>query len=210
MIFSSCLTDEDKQLALDSSVIINLLATGSAAHILRALAVPVFIAESVVDEIGRGQRNELNALNELIGGQLVRVPELSEVALQTFANLVSGNASVSLGDGEAATIAIALAMGCSAIIDEKKATKLAAQRYARLRLATTVDVLSHPVVMSVLGRTTVAEATLKSLRDARMQVREHQFDWVADLIGADGITECPSLRRLARQRETMRKLKATG
>ncbi len=203
MTFSSCLTNEDRQFVLDSSVVINLLATGYAANILRALAVPIVVTDYVVGEIESGSPNggpESRLLNELIANQVVRMAQLEEPALQLFFGLASGSVSESLGDGEAATLAFAYGSDSSAIIDEKKATRVAGERFDTLRLATTIDLLAHPNVRSALGHTALADATLQALRLARMQVREHQFDWVAGLIGLENVSSCTSLRRLARQR----------
>ena len=202
MTFSSCLTDEDSELVLDSSVVINLPATGDPDSILRALAMPIVITDNVVREIEQGAatgRPELDLLVRMIGDQVVRVVELKGHMLQTFFDLVSGSASESLGDGEGATLAFAHGRGGSAAIDEKKATRLSTTRFTSLRLVTTVDILAHPAVRVALGVTGLAEATFKALDVARMQVREHQFDWVSCLIGAERVTACSSLRRLAKQ-----------
>jgi predicted nucleic acid-binding protein len=202
MTFSSCLADEDRELVLDSSVVINLLATGHPGWILRALGVPVVITENVVREIGQGAatgRPELDLLARMIGDQGVRVVELEGNTLETFFDLVSGSASESLGDGEGATLAFAQGHGCSAAIDEKKATRLSAARFTSLHLVTTVDILAHPAVRVALGVTGLAEATFKALDMTRMQVREHQFDWVSSLIGAERVAACSSLTRLAKQ-----------
>lgn len=203
MTFSSCLTDEDSALALDASVVINLLATGHPVPILRALAVPIVVADNVMREIERGAmngRHELDLLARMIDDQVVRVAELEDQALQTFFDLVSGNASESLGDGEAATLAFAYGMGCAAAIDEKKATRLAAERFESLKLITTVDILARDTVRTSLGDTLLADATFRALRLARMQVREHQFDWVARIIGTENVETCSSLKRLTRRR----------
>ena len=106
----------------------------------------------------------------------------------------------SLGDGEAATLAYAHENGSSAVIDEKKATRVAAKRFGSLRVATTIDILSHESVRLALGRRLLAEATFKALRQARMQVRDYQFDWVANLIGNERVAACSSLKRLAAHR----------
>ena len=119
--------------------------------------------------------------------------------LETFFDLVSGSASESLGDGEGATLAFAHGHGCSAAIDEKKATRLSTARFTSLRLVTTIDILAHPAVRTALGAKELAEATFSALNVARMQVREHQFDWVSSLIGAERVAACSSLRRLAKQ-----------
>jgi len=203
MTFSSCLTEEDSHLVLDSSVVINLLATGQPAAILRALAMPAVVTDNVVREIKRGAmsgRPEVNLLNDLISNKIVREGQLDGQPLQMFFELVSGSASESLGDGEAATLAFASSNCGFAVIDEKKATRLSANRFGSLRLATTIDILAHDAVRSALGHATLAEATIQALRLARMQVREHQFDWVVDLIGAENVAACPSLNRLATHR----------
>ncbi|MET4072466.1 hypothetical protein ABID58_007295 [Bradyrhizobium sp. S3.2.6] len=48
-----------------------------------------------------------------------------------------------------------------------------------------------------LGDDKLAGAVFSALTEARMQVREHQFGWVANLIGSERIAACASLRRLA-------------
>jgi len=204
MTFSSCLTEEDSALVLDSSVVINLLATGRASSIMQALSMPIVVTDNVVREIEQGavrERPEVDLLREMIGDQTLRVAEVDGPALQIFFDLVSGSASESLGDGEAATLAFAYSNGCSAAIDEKKATKLSVDRFISLRLVTTIDILAHDAVQSTLGRTALAEAAFRALRLARMQVREHQFDWVHDLIGAENVAASTSLRRLANRRK---------
>ena len=138
MTFSSCLTDEDCQLVLDSSVVINLLATGYAPKILGALAVPIVVIDYVVGEIEKGSASrgpESRLLKELIADKVVRMARLEGTALQTFYGLVSGTVSESLGDGEAATLAFAHGTDTLAVIDEKKATRIAGERLGALRLA---------------------------------------------------------------------------
>jgi len=204
MTFSSFLTEEDCQLVLDSSVVINVLATGYAPAIFKALAVPVVVTDYVVCEIEKGTASggaESGLLNELIADNVVRMAQLEATALQTFYGLVSGTVSVSLGDGEAATLAFAHGSNSSAIIDERKATRtrIAGERFGTLRLATTIDLLAHPNVCSALGPGVLGDATLRALQFARMQVREHQFEWVVALVGDENVDSCASLRRLARQ-----------
>lgn len=203
MTFSSCLTDDHEALVLDASVLINLLATGNASTVLLALDVPLFVTEHVVREIGRGigdGRPESGMLAPLIGDQVLKVEELSGSSLEHFFEMVSGKTSNTLGDGEAATLALAYSKGLSAAIDEKKATRIASERFGMLKLVTTVDILAYEPVQASLGRELLASMTLQALRLARMQVWNHQFDWVVQLIGQENLGECPSLKRLARYR----------
>ena len=75
-----------------------------------------------------------------------------------------------LDDGEAATIAHALWRDAVALIDERKARRICAERFPRLRLASTVDVLLHSLVTDALGETGQRDAIFRALRDAKMQV----------------------------------------
>ena len=200
MTFSSCLTEEDRQLVLDASVVINLLATGAPAPILHALGIPVLVTDNVVQEVSRDDNNgrpKLALPGELIADGTVCVARLEGSSREIFAELVSGSTVETLGDGEAATLAFAQAAGASAAIDERKATRIAGSRFRSLRLATTIDILAHHAVLSALGKDGLAQATFQALRVARMQVREHQFEWVANLIGNENVAACSSLRRLA-------------
>lgn len=204
MTYSSCLSDADSRLVLDASVVINIMATGQSVNILEALRRPLHIPAAVAQEIEDGERSDrrqISVLHDLIHGQLVEVADLADEALATFFTLVSCGAGESLGDGEAATIALSVACGGSAVIDEKLATKICTSRYPSLRMVTSIDILAHPSVEAGIGRVSLANATLDALLKARMQVREPQFDWIAELIGPEGVAQCSSLRRLARTRE---------
>lgn len=203
MTFSSCLIDHDGVIVLDASVIINLLATGHASEILQALKVPLVVTGNVVREIEQGSANgrpESALLTELISSNCLQLQELSAPTLEHFFSLVSGNTSDSLGDGEAATLALAHCSGCSAAIDEKKATRIAGERFNTLKLVTTVDILAHEPIRASLGHVTLAQAVVQALQVARMQVRPHQLNWVAQLIGEDNLARCASLKRYARRK----------
>jgi predicted nucleic acid-binding protein len=202
MTFSSCLINQRNAIVLDASVIINLLATGHANTILQALAVPLYVTDYVVREIEQGAVNgrpEPALLADLISKQVLVVKELTGTALENFFGMVSGRTSSSLGDGEAATLAIADRNGFSAAIDEKKATRIAEERFKALQLVTTVDILASSPVQDSLGREALSTAILQALRRARMQVRDHQFEWIAQMVGRDHVNACPSLKRHARR-----------
>jgi predicted nucleic acid-binding protein len=201
--YSSCLADLDCKLVLDSSVVINLLATGQPEPILRALDMPIMVTENVVREIEAGATSghqQFDHLMRLIDDGLVQLVKLEGQVLQAFFEIVSGTTSETLGDGEAATLAFAHATEYLAAIDEKKATMLASRRFATLRIATTIDILAHARVRAVLGERALADATLAALRMARMQARDYQLDWVLEVIGHENAAACSSLRRLMKGR----------
>jgi len=202
MTFSSCLVEQSPPIVLDASVIINLLATGHADTILQALPGRSCVTENVVMEIKVGAENgrpESKKLFDLIERGSLEAVELNEQALESFIGIVSGSASDSLGDGEAATLAFAHRNGRIAAIDERKATRVAAEHFGSLRIATTIDILAHTPVRLALGQKRLSTAILDALRLARMQVWAPQFDWVVEQIGAANVVLCPSLRRLAKK-----------
>lgn len=201
MTFSSCLTNQDSILVLDASVIINLLATDHASAILQALPTPIVVTDNVIREIELGAVNgrpESKQLLELIHNQILKSEVLSGIALEHFFDLVSGSTAASLGDGEAATLALTHSNGFTAVIDEKKATTISSERFETLRLITTVDILAYEPVRISLGDEALSVATLQALKNARMQVRENQFDWIQGVIGCENVGLCPSLRRLVK------------
>jgi predicted nucleic acid-binding protein len=201
--YSSCLADVDCKLVLDSSVVINLLATGQSELILRALDMPIMVTENVVREIEAGATSgyqQFHHLMRLIDDGLVQLVKLEGQALQAFFEIASGTASETLGDGEAATLAFAHATDYLAAIDEKKATILASRRFATLRIATTIDILAHASVRGLLGERALADSTVAALRTARMQARDYQLGSVLEVIGHENAAACSSLRRLMKRR----------
>jgi predicted nucleic acid-binding protein len=203
MTFLSSLTDQNSTLVLDASVVINLLATGHSSAILRALNAPIVVTDNVVREIEGGTsagHSHFDLLNKALGDQILRMEKLDGKMLEIFFDLVSGSTAETLGDGEAATLALAHGYGFIAAIDEKKATRISVERFGTLKLATTVDILAHEAVRSSLGAEGLAEATFDAIRLARMQVREYQFDWVARTIGQARVDACLSLKKYARRR----------
>ena len=96
------------------------------------------------------------------------------------------------------TIAYALARSATALIDERKATRICAARFPRLRLASTVDLLAHPEVQRQLGVDGVGDLVFRALRDGRMSVLPHQLDRILDVIGDERAALCASLPKRLR------------
>ncbi|MDA8450457.1 hypothetical protein M5C97_18195 [Acidovorax sp. NCPPB 3859] len=194
-------------LVIDSSVIISLNATGYAETILGALPHRVAVVDIVTDEINGGlRRGRLDAakLEALIEAQLLDVVELSSGGLLRFESLVVGDAGDTLDDGEAATLAYAEEAGGRAVIDERKARRIAAERHAAIPLSSTVDLIACDCVGSVLGPTSIAEAIHSALVGARMRVLNEHMDWVVKLIGDERAAGCPSISAFIREQAKVR------
>jgi predicted nucleic acid-binding protein len=201
MGLSSALTDAAASLVADASTIINLVATGNAAAILRAIPQRVLVVDIVQTELeaaGARGRASLEGFRELVATGLIDVAPLPEAADPVFESLVVGAAAETLDDGEAATIACALARRAAALVDERKATRLCGARFPHLVLASTVDLLCHAEVQRQFGRGLLEAAVYNALREGRMSVLPHQVDWVVDMIGSERAAACESLPRRVR------------
>lgn len=195
------LTDLSAPLVADTSVVINLIATGCAPAIVRALPGRLVVVDIVPAELDTGrQRGRHNAdrLNELVDAKLVEIVSLGDVATQHFSELVIGAAATTLDDGEAATIAYAVEQAGTAFIDERKATRICADRYPELRVGCTVDILVHPDVQRHLGIEALAGAMFSALQGGRMRVLPHHLEQVIGLIGSERAALCESLPRSIR------------
>ncbi len=191
------LTDPNLPLVADSSTVINLIATGCAPTIIRAVPNRIVVVDVIPGELDTGrQRGRVHAerlQRELVSAGHVEIVALSDAGWLHFERLVAGPAPQTLDDGEAATIAYALERGAVAIIDEKKGTRLCASRFPRLGVVSTVDVLLHPEVRHKLGDAAFSDAVFAALRDARMAVFPHHLDEIVRIIGAQRATQCLSL-----------------
>lgn len=207
MGLQTSLSDSDRLLVADTSTIINLNATGCAEIILQALPCRVAASEVVREEleIGRSRgRSDAAKFDALVGHGLVKVMKHGDTGLNYFEQLVIGPASETLDDGEAATLACAAEAGAVAVIDESKALRLGARRFPSLRLASTIDLLAHPVVLSTLGANALSDAVFNALTGARMRVPPQHIAGILELIGLERAAQCTSLPRTARTGNTGR------
>jgi predicted nucleic acid-binding protein len=201
MRLSSGLTDAAARLVADASTVINLIATGNVRAIVSALPNRVLIVDVVRRELELGRargREAPGRLDELAADGLVGFVDLGSDAMPAFEDLVVGTALETLDDGEAATIAYATTHSHTALIDERKANRICADRYPALSVACTLDVLLHDAVQRELGPDSLAEAVFRALRDGRMGVMPDRLELVVGLIGEDRAALCPSIPRRVR------------
>lgn len=187
----------------DTSAVINLIATGYADAIIGAFPQKLVVVDVVRGELENGRRRgrqDLDRLNDLVGAGHVCVVQLGDDGNRYFEELVLGPAIATLDDGEAATIAYALERGGSALIDERKATNICGERFPKLCVGSTVDLLFVSEVRQQLGEASLGDALFNALQHARMQVFPQHLDEVMELIGSDRAGLCHSLPRRARDK----------
>jgi predicted nucleic acid-binding protein len=179
----------------DASVLINLNATGHFETIVRASVCAVHVTQNAFHELQRGSRNghkDASTVDALAERGLITIVPLAENAEPVYRSLIEGHASETLDDGEAATIAQALAIAGVALIDEKKANRICIGRFPDLCVASTAELLLDSRVSAALGASH-ADAVLLALTGARMNVPLEHLDAVRRLIGEDNASRCRSL-----------------
>ncbi len=182
MVCRSCLDECAAPVVVDTSVVINLNATGCAEAILRSLPNRCVVVEDVLLELQIGRqtgRGDADALAVLIEQHLVEHTRLGDAGRSHFAMLVTGSASETLDDGEAATIACAIKRSAVALVDERKAIRICTERFPSLGIGCTIDVLAQRHVRAAL-RSSLADAVFNALDRGRMRVPDHYGQWVLD------------------------------
>jgi predicted nucleic acid-binding protein len=200
----SCLIDPTAPVVIDASTVINLNATACGPRILKAIPNPFIITDVVQGELFEDRRNGRNdgqLVAELVAASLISVAKLDDLTESHFEDLVIGRGDATLDDGEAATIAYGVENGAIALIDERKAVRICGERYPRLTVGNSFDVLTHPAVLAALGNGAAADAVFNALRSARMRVPPSALTWVVELIGLERAGRCESLPRSFRVRE---------
>lgn len=194
MTCSSFLADTTAALVLDTSVIINLYACGYGEKILATIPNRVLLPQAVIGELEReaGRSDaELAFANRLMDHQTAELTWLDEHSFGIFETLISG--SPSLGDGEAATIALASANAAIPVIDERKGRNRAASLLSLPALPWSLDLLLHPALHAALTEAERVKALYDALRNGRMRIDEGVCDAVAALIGISRALQCTSL-----------------
>ena len=200
----SRLCNAHNRLIVDASVLINLLGTGAPLAILHGLNRVFEIDEIALQEVGVNPATRGSAegvLNELRKAGVLKVVQMSSKVYDRFLAFAGADAPDDLDDGEAATLAHASSdAGYVAVIDEKKATRIAAAHKPAIEVLNSLDLLGAPELIAKFGEDYVAEAVYFALRDARMRVPHWARQWTAMLVGYPRAAECPGLGEYSRSR----------
>lgn len=192
----SRLNGDHKKLVLDASVLINLLGTGLSDVLLKSLNRVIVVDEVALREVTIdpfSRKDPTEVLNSLRQNGLIEVIRMSRETYALFIDLTGGDPPDDLDDGEAATLAQAALGDCVAVIDEKKATRVAGANFPNVTVLNSLDLLTSSELLKHNGRDGVAEFVYLALRNARMRVAPSERQWIFDLLGDDRARECPSL-----------------
>lgn len=192
----SRLNGDHKKLILDASVLINLLGTGLSDVLLKGLNRVIVVDEVALREVTIdpfSRKDPTEVLNRLRENGLIDVVRMSSETYDLFMELTGGDPPDDLDDGEAATLAQAALGDCVAVIDEKKATRIAGVHFPNVTVLNSVDLLTSIDLFQLNGRDGIADMVHLALLNARMRVAPSERQWIFDLLGDDRAKECPSL-----------------
>ena len=157
---------------MDTSVVINLLATGRMSDIVGCLGINILVPSQVRREVLRDPISKLpldennHPLDRVEG---VKIVALSASSLALFLSLVEGEAAHGLGDGEAAAIAHAATGNHAVAIDERKARRILHSHFSEISLVSSIEILTSPLVAAAL----TSIGAQKAIDDANMFGRMH-------------------------------------
>lgn len=160
-------------IVLDASVLINLVATEITEQLLASFGVQVYAAQVAFDEVTRDPRKRgpiATTTDPLVErGALVVVP-LDDAELETFLNFVGAEKPDDLGDGEAATIAVAASRGFAVALDDGKAIRILRAQHPMMRQLYTVDLFALAEQSGLVSRDDVRRAREDAIKYARMRI----------------------------------------
>ena len=130
-------------------------------------------------------------MSELIDEGLTEVSKLEDKEDLIFSDLVSGSSSI--GDGEAATIAIAAKRQFLPVTDDRKARTQAIRTLNGEKPFWSLDLLFHNSVLASLGRSTIVDSLFLALRDGRMRIPLESTQFVIELLGRERAQVCTCL-----------------
>lgn len=157
-----------RPLVLDASVAINLLATEQPWKILAALQFCAHVPEQVLDEVGRcpvTRRHYDEAKHPFRISPNVKVVTLSPAEIDHFVDVAQY-----VGDGEAASIALALNRGLPLALDDRRARTIALQRDASARLIWTTELLRDRALAAAFSKDDIEGFFSAAIKHARMYV----------------------------------------
>jgi len=194
MSCSSSLIDIACPLVLDTSVLINLRACRYGDKILAAIPndiiVPGIVAGELEHETSR-RNGEHGFLQGLVASGIVTLANLTDPEFDLFHELTSS--APSLDDGEAATIAVAVARSLLPIVDERRGRARAGHLLQSCVPGWSLDILRHPAVVAALGDESATEALYLALRYGRMRIPLESVCDVVELVGESRSRDCTCL-----------------
>ena len=192
-------------IVVDTSPLLNVIASGQPGQILAGVRSQVVVAEVTIREVRRNPRSGFNAgplLDEMIARDLLTPIEFDNVAMELFFELVSGEYHTAIGDGEAGAIAVAIANALPVVLDDQKAARAAKKSAAHLQIISSIDLFIAAQSQGTLPCAALSDALYDALVYARMRVPSANIKWVREVLGDERFLQCPSIAQRFRASTT--------
>jgi hypothetical protein len=192
----SRLSEHHHTLIVDASVAINLLGSGRPDYVLQRLGRRTIMVDAAWAEITRDPSSGKPAqgvMGDLLSRGLLACATLNESGFETFLELTAAAAPDGIGDGEAATIAYAEQISATALLDDRKAARIAQCRPSGVEVLHTLDLFASLSKAGDIPNKDLSDIVFQALRTARMRVAPDFRSWVEALIGPERVSQCSSL-----------------
>jgi predicted nucleic acid-binding protein len=189
---------EKKRLVIDTSVLINLIASEDITKILTGLSSEILITEPVWRELKKHPKDNSDCgllLNSLVEQNLLKPVKNLANTLELYLDLAT-----ELGDGEASVIAYTVTQNhCAAVIDEKKARRICWERFSLSPIFCTIDLFQDYFFTMNPNEQEFKQLLFNAIKIGRMRIlkTEHEI-WVKKILDVDLIQQCSSLKRRSR------------
>lgn len=175
----------DGQLALDTSVLLNVLGCGAIEDVLGALGGPCLVEDKVLGEIQRHPVPGLCHLTELEAlmksGHLTRVT-MTDVEYTHYLSMVQAPLGQRLDVGESATLAIAHSRNHGVVMDENKGRRYLAENFPSLAVVSSLTLFISATVRLGRDRAFLREVVDSARRTARMAVPKSERELLAQVL----------------------------
>jgi len=177
---------ESPALIIDTSALINILGCGDPKRLLECLGRICVVEERVLGELRRHPVPTLDARKEvetLANAGLIRLSRMTDEEYELYLQIAAVSGVPGLGSGESAAIALAATPGaCHAIVlDERKARHRVAQRFAQLRVVSSLNVFLEAGHNGKLDQATIRSFFSTALDTASMGILKEERTLVAHL-----------------------------
>jgi predicted nucleic acid-binding protein len=183
-------------LVLDTSVVLNLLASGRSRFLLKNMPSQVIVPAAVIREVTREPplASELGgALEPLLAAGLLTKVEPSDEQVEIALELAGAPAPDNLDDGEAYAIALAANLNATIGVDERKARRIILKRWPTLPRHFTIELFRIAAQRGAMEEADYADLVFSALRFARMRIPNEYRSEIIKLIGIERARVCPSL-----------------
>ena len=181
-------------LVLDTSVLLNLLASGRSRLLLQRISVQVVVPAAVINEVTREPLpadEPTEGLDDLLAVGLLTKVDPSDEEVELALGLAGAPSPDDLDDGEAYAIALAVKLKAAIGVDERKARRIIQTRWPDFSCRFSIELFQ--AAADGMDEAEYADLVYSALRLGRMRIPREYREEVVKLIGIERARLCSSL-----------------